>query len=206
MNIATKKRLNGKIKENKKISRFRCGHGRIDYEEIIRDKNIQDKLKNYNNLLKYEGEYLNGKRNGKGKEYNINGKLIFEGKYLDGNIKKKKDEYNDYTEDNFKDISFSLVLEGNLKNGLKDGLIKKFYLGQLTFEGEYLNGVRNGKGKEYDKNNGNLLFEGEYFNGKKWNGIYKEYYNYENLIKFEGEYLSGNKKGKEYNIKRTINF
>ena len=29
-----------------------------------------------------------------------------------------------------------------------------------TFEGEYLNGEKNGKGKEYDK--GKLIFEGEY--------------------------------------------
>ena len=39
--------------------------------------------------------------------------------------------------------------------------------GWLKFEGEYLNGKRNGKAKEYD---GDLIFEGEYKNGKKWNG------------------------------------
>ena len=33
--------------------------------------------------LVYEGDYINGKRNGKGKEYE-NGKLIYEGEYLDG--------------------------------------------------------------------------------------------------------------------------
>ena len=33
----------------------------------------------------FEGEYLNGKRNGKGKEYDYNGKLEFEGEYLNGN-------------------------------------------------------------------------------------------------------------------------
>ena len=33
--------------------------------------------------FEFEGEYLNWKRNGKGKEY-INGKLIFEGEYLNG--------------------------------------------------------------------------------------------------------------------------
>ena len=35
-------------------------------------------------ILIFEGEYLNGKRNGKGKEYNKEGKLIFEGEYLNG--------------------------------------------------------------------------------------------------------------------------
>ena len=31
-----------------------------------------------------EGEFLNGERNGKGKEYNLDDKLEFEGKYLKG--------------------------------------------------------------------------------------------------------------------------
>ena len=39
---------------------------------------------------------------------------------------------------------------------------------------EYLNGERNGKGKEFSKN-GKLKFEGEYFNGER-NGKGKEYY------------------------------
>jgi len=34
------------------------------------------------------------------------------------------------------------------------------------FEGEYLNGEKNGKGKQYDYF-GNLMFEGEYLNEKK---------------------------------------
>ena len=38
----------------------------------------------YNGQLIFEGEYLYGKRNGKGKEYNDNGDLIFEGEYLNG--------------------------------------------------------------------------------------------------------------------------
>ena len=66
-----------------------------------------------------------------------------------------------------------------IKNG--KGKIKEYYdNGRLLFEGEYLNGLRNGKGKEYNiylnenkrnrkrKNQGNNNpgFE-EYFNGKK---------------------------------------
>ena len=38
----------------------------------------------YNGKLIYEGEYLNGKRNGKGKEYDYKGELEFEGEYLNG--------------------------------------------------------------------------------------------------------------------------
>ena len=39
----------------------------------------------------------------------------------------------------------------------------------MLFEGEYIQGKRNGKGKEY-YDNGKLKFEGEYLNGKNWNG------------------------------------
>ena len=40
----------------------------------------------YSNKLLFEGEYLNGKRNGKGKEYNYTGICfsILEGEYLNG--------------------------------------------------------------------------------------------------------------------------
>ena len=37
------------------------------------------------------------------------------------------------------------------------------------FEGEYLNGKKNGKGKGYNHYY-SLTFEGEYFGGLKWNG------------------------------------
>ena len=36
------------------------------------------------NALLIEGEYLNDKRNGNGKEYKRKGELIFEGEYLNG--------------------------------------------------------------------------------------------------------------------------
>ena len=34
--------------------------------------------------MEFEGDYLDGKRNGKGKEYFYNGILQFEGEYKDG--------------------------------------------------------------------------------------------------------------------------
>ena len=37
------------------------------------------------------------------------------------------------------------------------------------FEGEYLKGKRNGKGKEYDDNK--LIYYGEFLNDEYWNGI-----------------------------------
>ena len=135
----------------------------------------------------YEGEYLNGKRHGKGKEYDdFNGRLLFEGEYLNGKRHGKGKEYNDFN--------------GNLK-----------------YEGEYLNGKRHGKGKEYNLDcylqfEGEY-FEGKKWTGKGYNtkgenvynlengkGFIKEYATYNFKLIFEGKYMNGEKngKGKEY--------
>ena len=62
------------------------GKGYDKYGNIIYElKNGNGKVREYdinNDKLKFEGEYLNGKRNGKGKEYGYNGKLKFEGQFL----------------------------------------------------------------------------------------------------------------------------
>ena len=67
----------------------------------------------------------------------------------------------------------------------------------MKFEGEYKNGERNGKGKEYDHNR-KVIYEGEYKNGER-NGLGKEYDN-EGELMYEGEYLNGKEMEKEKNI------
>ena len=41
-------------------------------------------------MAKYEGVYLYGSKNGRGKEYDRLGNLLYQGKYLYGKRKKKK--------------------------------------------------------------------------------------------------------------------
>ena len=61
-------------------------------------------------------------------------------------------------------------------NGERNGKGKEYFdNGRLKFEGEYLKGKRNGKGKEYN-DSGELLFEGIYLNGEIWNGKGKIYH------------------------------
>ena len=57
----------------------------------------------------------------------------------------------------------------------------------MIYEGEYLNGKRNGKGKEY-YNEGELIFEGEFLDNKRFNGYGKEYYKKTDEVIYEGEY------------------
>ena len=93
-----------------------------------------------NSDLKYEGEFVNGKKNGKGIEYDYDIKYI--GQFLKGKKNGKGKEIYYYRYDN-----------------------KESY---TIFEGEYLNNYRI-KGKEYYKN-GKLKFKGDYLFKDKWNG------------------------------------
>ena len=59
----------------------------------------------------------------------------------------------------FSSLALLLLLDEYL-NGKRNGKGKEYCYGELGFEGEYLNGERNGKGKEY-YSDGKLEFEGE---------------------------------------------
>ena len=112
------------------------------------------KIKEYDffgNLL-FEGEYLKGKKNGKGIKYYDNKKIKFKGEYLDGKI--QNGIFYDY--------------DGNEEFRIKNGkVIGKEYFsnGELKFEGEYLNGIK-WNGKEYN-NESDLIYDREIFNGKR---------------------------------------
>ena len=87
-----------------------------------------------------------------------------------------------------------IIFEGEYLNGKRNGKGKEYYDdSELKFKGEYLNGKRNGIGKEYLRKTNIIIFEGEYLNGKR-NGKGKEYYD-DGEIKFKGEYLNGKRNG-----------
>ena len=159
------------------------------------------------NIKIFEGEYINGLKNGKGKEYHKNGKLSFEGEYL--NDLKNGMGYEYYLNGKIKSEGEYLfgkywnikVYDKNHKiiNELKEGkgYVKKYNKNNILLaESDFKNGVINGKGKEY-YNNGTLGFEGELLNGYK-TGKCKLYSENGNLA-FEGEFLYDQPiKGKRY--------
>ena len=195
--IVYNKKIQEKLKINIEHYKYACQR-QIIFETKGKGKEY---LKN-TNILIFEGEYKNFKRNGRGTEYDFNKHLRIEGEYLNGKIINAK----------VYDIRDNLVLL--LENGKGK---EYFYNGKLQFEGEYKKGRRwNGKGYDYLGNynfeikNGKgkgkeynyfatLIFEGEYLNGLR-NGKGKEYYDNGKLI-FKGEYLNGKKiSGKGYDI------
>ena len=152
--------------------------------------------------LEYKGEYLFNKKwngigydskgkkvyeiingNGKVKEYSPSGILIFDGEYKNG--KKLKGKYRDGKKWNGigYDSKKNKKIKYELHNG--NGYIYEYdnYLTRLTFEGEYINGEMNGKGKEYDEYNNELIYEGEFKNGKI-NGKGKAKENYKTLFHY----------------------
>ena len=173
---------------NKNIKKI---YNSLSDQIIVRVEHLNGKVKEYDcfGSLIFEGEYLNGKRNGKGKEYNHYGKLVFEGEYLNGKRWNGKlyDEDNDFLIYELKDgkgyVKEHLLkgrsYEGEYLNGEKNGMGEEYYF-SLIYKGEYLNGKRNGKGKEYFGRY--LIFDGEYLNGKRWNG---KLYTNDNNISYE---------------------
>ena len=90
---------------------------------------------------------------------------------------------------------------------VKEGKAKEFdrFDDHLLFEGEYLNGEKNGKGKEYDKYQ-KVIFEGTYLN-KKRHGKGKEYDSHSYKLIFEGEYLNGKRwNGKGFTLFHSISY
>ena len=102
--------------------------------------------------MKFVGElFCDFRHKIKGKEY-IDGNLSYEGDYLNG----KKWNGKGY------DKNGNILYE--LNNG--NGDTKEYrYFCRLSFEGKYIYGIRNGKGKEYEED-GSLAFEVEYLNNK----------------------------------------
>ena len=147
---------------------------------------------------KYEGEYINGKKCGKGKEYihNYNREflddlknytLIFEGEffndcringkeyYENGKLKYEGEFlFKEKLNGKIYDYNGNMLFEINNANGLVEDYYKdkiKIFVGENLNE-KKLEGIV--KGKEYDFN-GRLLFEGEYKKKQRWKGKFKEY-------------------------------
>ena len=88
LSYAEEQRKLGLVKYNKKFQKIlkinEMNYRLISGKYIIKQKNGNSKVYDYNDNLIFEGSYLNEKRTGKGKEYNIYGELLFEGEYLSG--------------------------------------------------------------------------------------------------------------------------
>ena len=110
---------------------------------------------NYPNGRFFIGEYKKGLRNGKGIIYYPDGKVNFESNYVDD---KREGEGKFVLEDG----SYYI---GNWENGLFNGKGKEYYPnGKLRYEGDYVDGKREGKGKY-------IWRDGDYYIGEEKNDL-----------------------------------
>ena len=138
--------LNGKRWKGKRYDE----NGKIMYElkdgkGIIRENN------KYESFL-FVCDYSSGDTKGKGKIY-LNGKIIFEGEYLNSQRNGNRKLYNEEGINCSKWKGKGYDEKGNTEYELKNGTgkVKEYHEnGEVEFEGEYLNGKKNGKGKEYN--------------------------------------------------------
>ena len=151
-----------------------------------------DKLNIY---IKFDTEYINGKKYQKEIHFNSKEKIISQYEYYyHFNIIKSygnKNKYDSNKEKIILEVDYIYDIDGNKKGKGKEYDSE----GYLVFKGEYKNGKRNGEGIIFDINK-KIIFKGEFEDDKKWNG--KEY-KYEENIQYEQEYKNGEKKWKNNN-------
>ena len=89
LSLLIEKRILLLISYNKKLQ-FKLEKNLINYKAfskqyiVYESPNIGKVYNAHDDTLIFEGEYSNGKKNGKGIEYYDNGKKKFEGEYLNG--------------------------------------------------------------------------------------------------------------------------
>ena len=185
--------------------------GRLKGKDIGKEYSLEE------DILIFEGEYLNGKKNGHGKEFYLNGDIKFEGEYLNGRRNGQGKEY---------DYENKLKFEGNYSHGLRHGLGRVYDEKNIIFEGEYYIGKRwngiiyNSKlGTIYEikEGYGNVIeyydskkmeFDIEYSNGERAKGKVKQYFDDGKTLLFECELKDNelNGQGRHYSYNGNIRF
>ena len=130
----------------------------------------------------YDVPLVDNVRNGKGTqklkkdgvEYTLectwkDGKKNGEGVLLDNNyvMAMKLNFVDDVAEgEGYMYTNGQVTFKGNWKNGLRCGLCQEYAGGHLVYKGEYADDQRNGYGILYDENQ-EIVFEGQWVNGEQ---------------------------------------
>ena len=196
------KRLLKLLKYSKKFQqKFELGIS--NYKEfsgryiIYENTKVGKEYDSFTHKLLYEGEFLNGERDGCGKEYYCINNIGNDGECL---VQK------DFEIENQKIYDGKLKFDGVFKLGRKlngkgynelgqeiyeinngNGIYKEFYEKDiLKLQVEFKNGYMHGKAKEFYYDGSGLKkikFEGEYYFGHRWNGTGYHFDNKNNRTK-----------------------
>ena len=139
----------------------------------------------YQNGDKYEGSWLNGKRNGYGSF--VTELSTFEGNWVD-------DKKNGYGRETFID---GCRYEGEFVDNLFEGKGKEWLADESRYEGLFKNGKRNGNGSIFSKV-GKLLYQGQ-MQENRVHGQAKKFFE-DGRVEWEGEFVNGEPHGQVKNI------
>ena len=190
-NFTDGKLKNGTLFEREFIysGRFKNGtfnkYGEIQYNNF--QKNILKEPNFYlQNGFRYEGNWKNGKKHGRGK-------MIYE---YDKDKKPKIYYSGDWAKDkkNGKGTLYYGKLDfydGSWENNEKQGIGQIYKNGKLIFEGTWVKDIKNGRGMSYDEN-GMKTYEGQWLNNKK-NGRGKLFY--EDGDYYDGDFVNDKRHG-----------
>ena len=167
------------------VEEIKDGYGKYynKYGVLIYDGNFKDgkpsgRCKYYiAESLAYDGEWVEGKYHGYGKEYEIY--LIYEGEFKKGYYDGKGKLYFE---------NGQVWLEGEFNKGYLVGNGKEYYeSGAIRYLGNFKDSKYNGKGKFYNENR-TLIYEGDFKEGK-FSGSGKLFGGHGN-IKSEGQFMN----------------
>ena len=139
---------------------------------------------------RYEGDYRNGKAEGKGIMYWNDGDR-YEGDWRNDKIEGKGIYY--YNDEDYYGL---LSFDGHYLNGKRDGKGKEYECGSIRFDGEYLDGRRHGKGKEYRYSN--FKYQAEEYLPEEIKINKREYLG--TFLIYDGDYYNGKSKWKRKTI------
>lgn len=161
-------------------------------------------------ILEYEGDYVDDYRDGYGVVYWVNGdykgQVMYEGELYKGEMCGKgilyegaerkyeggfahNQRYGFGVDSYVGDEGEKMVVTGTYTNNMKNGYFEEYKDGELIFQGNYANDVRDGEeGKEYYEN-GNVKYEGDYKNGF-FHGNGTAYYE-DGSIEYVGSFENG---------------
>ena len=185
--------------------------------ELLKKENLEEYVKMiHENGNYYIGPWVNGSANGKGTIYYKNGSILYEGNFVEGKYDGKgKENYENgtYYIGQFlggfrhgKGVLYyknrSILYEGDFANDIFEGNGKLIHENGNYYIGQFSKGLAHGKGTVYCKN-GSILYEGDFANDK-FEGNGKEIYDNGNY--YIGQFLNGYKHGKgiEYNKNDSI--
>lgn len=167
----------------------------------VGNTNTTQKIK-YDNGDVYEGEMLNGMKNGQGKMIYANGN-IYEGEwqddfqngrgkmtYANGNV--YEGEWKNFIDTQFKSFINGITFEREIREIFPHGNGKMTYADGNIYEGEWKNGKKNGYGKYIYMER--VVYEGEW-KDDKMNGRFK-ITTYDGIVS-ECEYKEGKMYGRE---------